>query len=98
VVVTVGTACVPPGIGTISSYVNGGAVLLQWTAPSGSGPSSYRLDVGSSAGRNDLGVHAMGGVMAVSSTPAPGTYYVRVVAANACGTGGASADTVVVIP
>ncbi len=98
VVVTVGATCVPPGIGTISSYVNGGAVLLQWTAPSGTGPFNYRLDVGSSAGRNDLGVHAMGGVMAVSSTAAPGTYYVRVVAANACGTGGASADTVVVIP
>lgn len=97
-VATVGAACVAPGIGTLTSQVSGGRVMLNWTAPSGTGPFTYRLAVGSAAGGSDLGMHFMGAAMAVSSTPATGTYYVRVIASNACGSGGASSDAVVVIP
>ncbi len=97
-VVTVGAACAAPGVGTLTSQVTGSRVMLNWTAPSGTGPFTYRLGVGSAAGRTDFGMHSMGAAMAVSSTPPPGTYYVRVIATNACGSGGASADTVVVVP
>ena len=97
-VVTVGSVCAAPGISTLTSQVTGGTVTLTWTASSGTGPFTYRLAVGSTAGGTDHGMHGMGVATAVAATPPPGTYYVRVLAANACGSGGASTDAVVVIP
>lgn len=97
--VTVGQACQAPGVGTLTSSVIGGTVNLNWTAPtSGTGPFNYTLVVGHAPGGSDYGSFAMGGVLGVSSTPPAGTYYVRLVTANACGTSAPSADVTVVVP
>ncbi len=95
---TVGPTCAAPGAGTLSASVANGTVTLDWSASSGTGPFHYSLAVGSSAGGSEHGVHAMGAATAVVATPPPGTYYVRVLAANACGVGGASPDVVVTVP
>ncbi len=99
-VVRVGASasCIGPGISALTSAVTGGAVTLDWTTPSGTGPFAYTLAVGRSAGASNLGVYPMGAVRAVSATPPRGTYFVRVVASNTCGVGAASPDVVVVIP
>ena len=96
-VVAVGTSCAPPGISPLSVTVAGGTVTLAWTAPSGAGPVSYLLAAGSSAGASNHGVFPVGAALAVSATPPPGTYYVRVMAANACGVGSASPDVVATV-
>lgn len=97
-VVTVGAACTVPGTSTVSAQVGAGTVTLNWTTPSGTGPFSYQLAVGSTAGGTEYGVHGMGGATTVSARPPSGTYFVRVLAANACGSGAASASTAIVVP
>ncbi len=98
VVVTVGPSCALPGIGTLTASVVNGTVTLHWTAPPGTGPFTYNLAVGSTAGGSEHGVYAMGAATAVAATPSPGTYFVRIAAANACGVGGPSAEAAVTVP
>ncbi|HUU36077.1 MAG TPA: hypothetical protein VMW48_18555, partial [Vicinamibacterales bacterium] len=98
-VVTVGPqTCTAPGVAMLSSSGTGGTVALNWTTPTGTGPFAYQLHVGSTPGGTEHGVHGMGGATSVVASPPPGTYYVRVLASNACGSGVASADAVLVVP
>jgi predicted phage tail protein len=78
----------------------GSFVALAWSAPAaGPAPSSYTLVVGSQTGAADILVVPTG--TTATSTGAfapPGTYYVRVLAQNACGVSLASNEIVVVVP
>jgi hypothetical protein len=96
----------PPGgtlAGTpsnLAATILGTTVTLNWTAPaSGGAPSTYIVEAGSFAGAANLAV-------ASTNSPAPGatfagvppgTYFVRVRAANALGSGAASNEIVVTV-
>lgn len=98
VIFSVGPA-VPNAPGPISAQVTGSTVVLTWSAPSGGAPvTHYVLSAGTSSGLPNLGsVPVAGGVVVVPNV-APGTYYVRVQAANAVGVGPASAEATIVVP
>jgi hypothetical protein len=77
----------------------GSFVALAWSAPSsGPTPASYTLVVGSQAGASDILVFPAGPATSTGASAPPGTYYVRVLAQNACGVSGASNEVVVVVP
>ncbi|MGD9903856.1 MAG: matrixin family metalloprotease [Vicinamibacterales bacterium] len=80
--------------------LSGSFVSMAWAAPAaGPAPSSYLLVVGSQTGGSDVLVFDTGSTATTTGAPAPpGTYYVRVVAQNACGLSGASNEIVVVVP
>jgi hypothetical protein len=77
--------------------VNGSTVTLTWTASAGA--TSYRIDAGSAAGRNDILSSNLGSIATAltASNVNPGTYFVRISALNACGTSGPSNDVVVAV-
>jgi len=83
----VSTTCAAPGRPSLSVMPSAGVVAITWSAPAGSSAPSYYLGVGSASGSDDLGVFFMGAATSVSATPPAGTYYLRVVAASACGVG-----------
>jgi predicted phage tail protein len=94
VVVTQAPVCTPPGAPSgLSATTTAGAVALSWLPPvSGGTPTGYRLDVGSSSGASNLGSFPLPAQTTIS-TPAPaGTYFVRLVATNACGNSPPSAQ------
>ena len=94
VVVAQPPVCTPPGAPTgLNATTAAGAVSLSWLAPvSGGAPTGYRLDVGSSSGASNIGSFPLPAQTGIS-TPAPaGTYFVRVVATNACGNSPPSAQ------
>ncbi len=79
---------------------SGNQVTLHWTPPAGGpAPSRYVLVVGSVPGAADLLVqptpHTSPTFVAVGPS---GTYFVRVLAQNACGNSGFSSEVQVVIP
>lgn len=84
----------------LTSSVNAGVVLLQWTAPAiGAAPTGYTLRVGSVPGGSDILVYPTGSAATALAAPAPrGTYYVRVVATNVCGVSAESNAIVVTVP
>ncbi len=74
-------------------------ISLHWTAPSSgcSAPSNYTLEIGSAPGSSNLGSAAVGPVTTatIPATAVPaGSYYFRVRAQNAAGTGPASNEVV----
>jgi len=101
VIVSVGGAapCTAPPAppASLVSTVNGRFVSLAWAA-SGS-ISSVTLEAGFAPGlSNAAAVVLDGSARAYSTNASPGSYYVRVRAANACGTSGASNEVTVAVP
>jgi hypothetical protein len=97
-VVDIGPLCAPPGVATISASVAAGLVRLQWSAPAGTGTTTYRIGAGRQPGALDVGIASMGTATSVA-VPAPsGVYYLRAVGSNACGDGGISPEITVVVP
>jgi hypothetical protein len=96
ITITGSTGCLLPGAPALSASVAALVVSLQWTVPSGS-PTTYVLDAGSSAGATDLASVDIGAVTQFSTSAPPGTYFVRVRARNACGTGPASNEVTLVV-
>ena len=94
VVVGGGGACVIPGPPTgLQAALTPGGVSLQWNAPSVGGvPTGYTLLVGSAAGQLNIGVFQLGPATSLSSPAPAGTYFVRVVAVNACGSSAPSTE------
>ena len=71
-------------------------VQLRWNPPATGGtPTSYVLEIGSDIGSTDLGTAAVGNVTSVVANAPDGTYFVRVRARNAFGTGPASNERIV---
>jgi hypothetical protein len=99
VIVTVGTTCTPPSapqnlLASVSSQV----VTLGWTPPAaGTPPVTYTLHAGSSPGLSNIAIVPMGTQTSLQAAVANGTYYVRVVATNACGTSSASNEATIVV-
>src|SRR5262249_13108324 len=101
-------AALPPAAGAIvpgppinlAFSVSGSTVTLTWTAPASGDPaSSYVLDAGSTSGASNLASVATGNAATVfvATGVSAGTYFVRVRAQNASGTGAASNEVVVVV-
>lgn len=99
--VTVGVpACgaVPAAPVNLTQVVSGGVVTLTWTHGSGGcPPAHYVLSAGSQSGLADLASVNLGAITAFSTPAPPGTYFLRVAAANAWGTSAASNEVVVTI-
>ncbi|HUE89595.1 MAG TPA: fibronectin type III domain-containing protein [Vicinamibacterales bacterium] len=89
------TCPLPAAPTNLSATRNGSAVTLTWQASAG-GATGYILVVGSGPGAADLLVSDVGLTTTVSGTGPPGTYYVRMLARNACGTSASSSNEVVV--
>jgi hypothetical protein len=91
--------CVPPSAPqNLTHTVNGANVSLSWTlSASGSPPITYALLVGLSSNTNTLGPRPVGPGPSITAQGPAGTYFVRVVASNACGTSSPSNERVVVI-
>ena len=85
------TAAPGPPSNLVVVSVNGGTVVLTWTASAGA-PTSYVVEAGSSPGGSNLATTDLGS--AATSLTAPGvnrgTYFVRIKGKNACGLGPAS--------
>ena len=93
---------VPPGqVTNLTFQVGGSDVLLAWNAPtSGGAVTGYVLEGGTAPGLSDLGQFPTGSMIPfviVSGVP-PGTYYVRVRAANGGTLGSPSNEIVIVVP
>jgi hypothetical protein len=98
VVVTVGAGCAPPSAPTLAATVSGATVMLSWSPPSGgSPPFGYTLLAGSSPGTSNLANVPLGGVTSFQADAPAGTYFLRVVASNACGTSGPSNEVTAVV-
>lgn len=82
----------------LTATVVGSTITLTWDAPaSGGAPSSYQLEAGSATGLSDLAVLATGLTRSLTASAPNGTYYVRVRARNAAGTGPASNEIIVIV-
>lgn len=98
VTIVVGGAASPGAPQNLQFTVSGGSVTLTWGAPAAGGPpSGYVIDAGSSAGSSNLGSFPQGNVTSVTVQAPPGTYYVRVRAQNAAGSGPASNEVVITV-
>ena len=95
-VVNVTGACSAPFTPAgLTHTVNGSSVQLSWQAAAGA--TSYILEAGSASGSSNLLASDIGNVTTLGATAAPGTYYVRIRARNACGSSPPSNEVVVVV-
>lgn len=89
----------PPGpVPWFGVDVEGSNVSLAWDRPSGN-VARYLLEVGSASGRSDiltLPIAVPTTHLDVAAVP-PGAYFLRMKAANSCGTGAASSETSIVV-
>jgi glucose/arabinose dehydrogenase len=92
VVVQVGCAGAPSTPGGLSVDVAGSSVALRWDRSAGA--ADYYVHVGSASGLSDLVIARMTDSAVATEAP-PGTYFVRVVAHNACGWSPPSNEVVV---
>ena len=87
----------PSAPGTLTVNLNGTTVSLVWGPAAGS-VGGYVLEVGSTPGASDLWQLDVGASTGLAGIAPAGTYYVRVRAKNACGSGSASNEVVVAVP
>jgi hypothetical protein len=73
---------------------------MSWTAPPGAeAPTSYVLETGSGAGRNDVATFIVPGTStSTERAGVPGTFFLRVYARNACGTSAPSNEVSITLP
>lgn len=98
VVIVVG-GCAAPGApsGLVLTLNSGGTIALRWDAAAGA-PTSYILEAGTAPGLSNLASADIGAVTTFTSAGvAPGTYYLRVRARNACGLSGPSNELLIVV-
>jgi len=85
-----------PAAPSLSGSVNGSTVTLAWSGVAGA--TSFLLEAGSAPGLANVLVSDQGGATSLSAVAGTGTYYVRMRARNACGTGAPSNEVVLVVP
>ena len=83
----------------LAASVQGGLVTLRWTPPTlGARPDRYLLEAGTTPGGTQIsGGTALAGLVHDFADVPPGTYYLRLRAANARGTSPATGDVVVAV-
>ena len=88
----------PPGAPRfVNLFVNGSRLDLEWSRGQGN-VASYVLEVGSASGLSDILTTPLSvSTRTIGGDVGPGTYYIRVKAANACGTGPASSEVFAVV-
>lgn len=92
-----GCVAAPPPPSQLTATIANSAVTLSWTAPDVV-VDSYTLSAGATSGSSALATLGISGVLtSFSATAPPGTYYLRVRAANACGTSGPSGEVVITV-
>ncbi|MCC7179968.1 MAG: carboxypeptidase regulatory-like domain-containing protein [Acidobacteria bacterium] len=100
VMVVVGGVPAPPGAPSFTLHtVSGNTVTLTWAAPTSGTPTSYVVEAGSAPGLSNLAVANTGSAattVAFSGVP-PGTYYVRLRAANAQGASVVSNERTIIV-
>lgn len=88
---------VPGAPGTLTASVASRVVSLSWGAATGA--TSYVIEAGSVRGASDIGSFPLAGTATTfSATVPPGTYFVRMRAVNAAGTGAPSNEVTIVVP
>jgi len=91
-------AAPPAAPATLTGAVTGGVVTLQWQAAVGN-PTTYVVEAGTASGLSNLAVFATGHLdTRLAAAPPPGTYVVRVRAANAFGMSGPSNEITLIVP
>lgn len=91
------TCPLPAAPTTLSADRVGSSVTFTWQAAAGA--TSYLIAVGNAPGLSNLLVSNVGLTTTVSASGPPGTYYVRMLARNACGNStGSSNEVIVTIP
>ena len=86
--------CLPAVPSGFQAAVSGARVDFSWQSVPG---TSYLLQAGRAPGLADIGTLPLGSGSTASVTAPPGTYYVRLLAQNACGTSAPSSDVVVTV-
>ncbi|MEZ5285602.1 MAG: M12 family metallo-peptidase [Vicinamibacterales bacterium] len=82
----------------LQAHVAGNVITVSWQAPAQGTPiSTYVVQAGTGPGLSNVYAGAVGAGTSVTSPIPNGTYYVRVLAQNATGTGPATADVVAVV-
>lgn len=99
VILTTPSVSLPPQApSALSATAANGVVTLSWTAAAGNA-TTYVIEAGTGPGLSNIGAQPLGHLDTTFSTPAPpGTYVIRVRAANAFGAGPASNEVTVVVP
>jgi predicted phage tail protein len=97
VTLIVGCNAPPDAPANLVATVTGSTVLLSWPAATGQA-ASYAIEAGSAAGLSNLAQVDVGGLLAFTANAPPGTYFVRVRATNACGTGPPTVERTVIVP
>jgi hypothetical protein len=93
----VGCASPPTPPLDLRAAVSGNSVTLEWRTPVQSSVDRFRVVVGATSTGSELGTFDVGAVTAYSVSAAAGAYFVRVLAANACGVSAPSAEIAVVV-
>lgn len=89
--------CAPPAAPVVTAQVNGFAVLISWNAVTGA--TGYRLTAATTPGGSPMLAQNLPASTTAVSNPSvpPGTYYVRVATANACGLTATSSEVAVTV-
>lgn len=98
VVITVGCPVAPNAPVNLNGGAVGGVVSLTWApALSGCAATRYVVHAGSAPGLSDLAIINVGSATSLTASAPPGTYHVRVVAANDFGASAPSGEIVVTV-
>jgi hypothetical protein len=90
------SAVAPTAPANLAASVNGQVVTLTWTA-SGNIPEQYLVKAGFAPGQTAISLAVSASQTTFTASAGPGTYYVRVAAANADGSSPDSNEVVVVV-
>jgi hypothetical protein len=93
--VVVGPCALPSAPAGFVATVDGLSVAFTWTAPPSGIVQSYRLSAGYAPGRSDAAVVDGLTTTSFGASAPEGRYYVRIAAANVCGVGPTTPDTLV---
>jgi hypothetical protein len=90
-----GCSAPPAAPSLLTGSVSGSTVSLAWT--SASGATSYIVEAGTGPGLTNVTVSDQGSATTLTANAGDGTYYVRVRAANACGTSAPTNEIVLTV-